>query len=176
MRFIRCILAELGLAYVPQIGEQYRYSIEGPFELGAVATPMEIRQGFVQYDLLHTNGLVTHQACDVGTFASMFKQVPFYKAKLKPVQTFTKATCACPAGQCLQVPPGAYKRGDGVWFDAKGDGILKPSCDTGAPPNYSEMTFTAAEIEAACEQVNVSLIKNRALLVELHRNKKVQTR
>lgn len=176
MRFIRCILAELGWGYVPRIGAQYRYSIEGPFELGAVATPIEMREGYVQYDLLHTDGLVTHQACDIGTFASMFKEVPFYKAKLKPVQTFSKPTCACPSGQCQQVPPGAYKRGDGVWFDAQGNGLLKPGCDTGEPLDYSAMTFTAAEIAKACEDVNISLVKNRALVSELYRNKTVQSR
>lgn len=71
MSFIRCILADFGIAYVPKIGVAYRYASNGPFDVGPLLVPMKIRSGYVLYALITEGGHVGELACQVGTFASM---------------------------------------------------------------------------------------------------------
>lgn len=71
MSFIRCILADFGIAYVPKIGVPYRYASNGPFDVGPLLVPKKIRGGHVLYALITECGHVVELACRVGTFASM---------------------------------------------------------------------------------------------------------
>ena len=78
MWFIRGILAALRLAYVPKIGRAYHYASNGPFDLGPVLIPREIKQGFVRYEMEVDVGtsepVVTQHAASIGTFASMCRE------------------------------------------------------------------------------------------------------
>jgi hypothetical protein len=71
MSFIRCVLADFGIAYVPKVGVPYRYASSGPFDVGPLLVPKKIRNGYVLYDLVTRSGHVGELACQVGTFASM---------------------------------------------------------------------------------------------------------
>jgi len=74
MSFIRCVLADFGIAYVPKIGVPYRYASNGPFDVGPLLVPKKIRGGYVLYDLITQSGHVGELACQVGTFASMCQE------------------------------------------------------------------------------------------------------
>jgi hypothetical protein len=77
MSFIRYTLASWKLAFVPKLGVRYRYAIEGPFEIGPVLIPKEIKRGFVLYEIHHIatdskgDKYVSEHACPCGVFASM---------------------------------------------------------------------------------------------------------
>lgn len=74
MNFIRAVLADLRLAYVPKVGAAYRYSINGPFDLAPALMPKALRDGHVLYEIFHAGGHVSTHACSFGTFASMCKE------------------------------------------------------------------------------------------------------
>lgn len=75
MSFTRYMLAELGLAYVPKVGAPYRYASEGPFAVGPLLVPKQIKDGHVLYELSSRNGASAECACTVGAFASMCREL-----------------------------------------------------------------------------------------------------
>ena len=74
MSFIRALLADLGIAYVPKIGVAYRYASEGPFDIGPRFTPKEIKQGYVLYEMTQVSGHVSQLATTCGAFASCYRE------------------------------------------------------------------------------------------------------
>ena len=74
MSLIRYMLANWRIAYVPKIGVSYRYASEGPFKLGKVLTPRQIKQGHVLYEIAYRDGMTVECACETGVFASMCQE------------------------------------------------------------------------------------------------------
>ena len=74
MSFVRYNLADWGIAYVPKIDMPYRYASEGPFAIGPMLIPRQIKDGHVLYELFSANGGVVECACTVGAFASMCQE------------------------------------------------------------------------------------------------------
>lgn len=75
MNLIRAMLADLRLAYIPKVDVAYRYSINGPFDVGPVLMPKVLKEGHVLYEVFHRGGFSSEHACSFGTFASMCKEV-----------------------------------------------------------------------------------------------------
>jgi hypothetical protein len=74
MSFTRYMLANWRIAFVPKIGTAYREANVGPFEIGPVATPKQLKRGHVLYELVHPNGYAHEMAVSFGVFASMYRE------------------------------------------------------------------------------------------------------
>lgn len=74
MRFIRSLIADMGIAFLPKIGTAYRYESEGPFDIGPRFTPKEIKQGYVLYEMVTADGHVGRLVTTCGVFASMYQK------------------------------------------------------------------------------------------------------
>lgn len=74
MSFTRYMLANWRIAYVPKVGVTYRDASTGPFELGPIATPKQLKQGYVLYDMTHENGHKHEMVTTFGVFASMYRE------------------------------------------------------------------------------------------------------
>lgn len=75
MDFFRSLLAGLRLAYVPKVNAKYRYTLEGPFTLGPILVPVELKDGFVRYEIRRPDEPAVEVACPYGTFAHMCREV-----------------------------------------------------------------------------------------------------
>ncbi|QJD98642.1 hypothetical protein HH212_00120 [Massilia forsythiae] len=75
MSFIRYMLADWRIAFVPQIGAEYRYASNGPFEIGPRFTPKALSRGYVLYEIKFENEFVSEMAASYGVFASLYRPV-----------------------------------------------------------------------------------------------------
>lgn len=74
MSFIRYLIADMRIAFLPEVGSSYRYASEGPFRIGPRFIPKELKQGYVLYEM-HTNGgYVSEMVTTYGVFASMYRK------------------------------------------------------------------------------------------------------
>ena len=95
MSFIRSLLADLRIAFVPKIGVAYRYESEGPFQLGPIFIPREIKSGFVRYEMVR-NDSVGELACSISAFASCYKEIKNQPKEIVPALGVVE--CATIAG------------------------------------------------------------------------------
>jgi len=74
MSFTRYMLASWRIAFVPEVGAKYRERNRGPFEGGSVMTPLELRSGYVRYQVETEDGHTYEMIATFGVFASMSKE------------------------------------------------------------------------------------------------------
>lgn len=153
MSFLRCVLADFRLKYVPKLNTPYRYELSGPFDFGEVAIPRQIMDGYVQYDIAHRNGQVSQVACPIGTFASMFMEITLSMLPKPPIAGFVPSENQSPGSQ---VGP---------------DGLVNLLMTSYADPETdnpeSEDFHSARDIVKACQESGISMLDCNRLLLAL---------